>query len=118
MRIHHIALRTSDLDRLERFYVGLLGLPVVARHGTRSIWLELEGTLLMLERAEDGERRIARSTNELLAFSVEPSELPSYVDKLSSAGVVVEASTEFTRYFRDPDGRRIALSHYPRASRA
>jgi hypothetical protein len=27
--------------------------------------------------------------------------------------VVVEHETDFTLYFRDPDGRRVAVSHYP-----
>ena len=36
--------------------------------------------------------------------------------RLASSGIAIEARTEFTLYFRDPDGRRIGLSHYPETS--
>jgi hypothetical protein len=32
---------------------------------------------------------------------------------LSNAGIAIEAETPHTIYFRDPDGRRVALSDYP-----
>ena len=48
MRIHHLALRTRELDRLERFYTGVLKLPVVRRDAGRgSVWLDAGGTIGM-----------------------------------------------------------------------
>jgi hypothetical protein len=45
--------------------------------------------------------------------AVGPSALrASWTARLAAAGVAVEAQTEFTLYFRDPDGRRVALSAY------
>jgi len=117
MRIHHIALRTGDVVRLERFYAGVLGLPVAARQGARSVWLDADGVFVMLEQAADGEPEIAQGTRELVAFGIEAEKLAGCLGNLASAGVEVEARTEHTHYFRDPDGRRVALSHYPHASR-
>ncbi len=118
MRVHHIALRTTDVARLERFYSGVLGVRVRERRGTGSVWLDADGVIVMLERADDGEPGIVADTKELVAFGVEVDELPEALARLAAAGVAVEARTEFTHYVRDPDGRRVALSHYPHAPRA
>jgi catechol 2,3-dioxygenase-like lactoylglutathione lyase family enzyme len=112
MRIHHIAMRTTRIDALERFYVGVLGLKAVRRDGERSVWLSAGDALVMLERAEDGEPAVPRGSMELVAFAVDASEMPERRRVLARAGIVVEARTAFTIYFRDPDGRRVALSHY------
>jgi catechol 2,3-dioxygenase-like lactoylglutathione lyase family enzyme len=112
MRVHHVAMRTSDLGRLEAFYVEVLGFAVV-RRSERSVWLDAEGTLLMLERADDGEPGILPGTKELIAFGIPPEACEDRVRRLRAAGVTVQHETAYTAYFRDPDGRRVALSHYP-----
>jgi glyoxylase I family protein len=57
--IHHLALVVTDLEAMERFYVDVLGLPLVRRWHSgcgeqqRSIWLALgHDAFLALERAE------------------------------------------------------------------
>jgi catechol 2,3-dioxygenase-like lactoylglutathione lyase family enzyme len=112
MRIHHVAFRTADLGRLQAFYVEVLGLPISSRGGTggRSVWLELGDAVLMLERAEDSEPAIPAETRELLAFAVE--DLETWRGRIERAGVRIEAETANTLYFRDPDGRRLAVSVY------
>lgn len=57
--IHHLALVVSDLEAMERFYVGVLGLPLVKRWSSpdntrqRSVWLALgHDAFLALERAD------------------------------------------------------------------
>ena len=117
MRIHHIALRTADVARLERFYVDVLGLPVAARQGDRSVWLDADGVFVMIEKAGDDEPGIVAQTKELVAFGIETDKLAACLAKLAAVGVGVEAHTEYTHYFRDPDGRRVALSHYRHAPR-
>jgi catechol-2,3-dioxygenase len=100
-------MRTRDVARLERFYAGQLGLPVLRRDEARgSVWLDAGGTVLMLERAEAGEPPVAPGSKELLAFAVEDKEP-------WRARVAVEAETAHTLYFRDPDGRSVAVSSYP-----
>lgn len=113
MRIHHVALRTDDLARLQRFYVEALGLAVVRRHGDRSVWLDAGGAIVMLEKREPGEPPIPADSKEMIAFSLEPDRRAASVDRLERAGVAIEARTPYTLYFRDPDGRRIGLSSYP-----
>ena len=113
MRVHHVAFRTGDLPRLEAFYVDALGFAVIQRHGARSVWLDAGGAIVMLETREEGEPPHPSGSKELVAFSIEPDSRALRVARLAKAGVAVEASTEFTLYMRDPDGRRIGLSSYP-----
>lgn len=113
MRVHHLALRTRELARLEAFYSSVLGLAVTKRDGERSLWLDAGGTIVMLERADEGEPAIAAGTKEMIAFAIDPEKRAFYMGRLEAAGVAVEASTSFTLYVRDPDGRRVGLSSYP-----
>ena len=59
----------------------------------------------MLEPAGPGEPAVPRGTMDLVAFAVDDKET-------LRARVDVEAETAHTLYFRDPDGRRVALSDY------
>lgn len=112
MRVHHLAFRTHDLARLEGFYSRLLGMSVRARQ-THGVWLEAGETILMLEQAAADEPTTNAASMELVAFEVGLSEAATVEARLLSAGVTIESRTKFTAYFRDPDGRRIGLSHYP-----
>jgi catechol 2,3-dioxygenase-like lactoylglutathione lyase family enzyme len=107
VRIHHVALRSADVARLERFYAATLGLAVLRRDEARgSVWLDAEGVVLMIERAEPGEALVAEGSMELVAFAVDDKE--AWRDRVGP----VEAETAHTLYFRDPDGRRVAVSDY------
>jgi catechol 2,3-dioxygenase-like lactoylglutathione lyase family enzyme len=112
VRIHHIALRTRDVARLERFYVEVLGLPIMRRDAARgSVWLAASEFVLMLERAQEGEPAVPAGSMELLALSV--ASLDGWRGRLADAGVAIEGETAHTLYFRDPDGRRLGVSDYP-----
>ena len=113
MRVHHLAFRTSDLARLERFYVDAIGLAVVRRDEGRSVWLDAAGAIVMLEQRDHGEPEPTPGAKDMVAFAVAPDTRALCTDRLARAGVVVEASTDFTLYVRDPDGRRVGLSSYP-----
>ncbi len=113
MRLHHLAFRTNDLVRLERFHVDVLGLTVLRRDGERSLWLDAGGTIVMLERAEPDEPPVDAATKELVCFAIGANEHARVAERLQAAGIPVEARTSFTMYFRDPDGRRIGVSSYP-----
>lgn len=114
MRIHHVALRTRDLARLERFYVDVLGLRLEKRNGERGVWLDAGGVIVMLERAGDEEPAPPAGSMELAAaFAIEPGEREAREARLAEAGVAIEARTAYTLYVRDPDGRRVGLSSYP-----
>ncbi len=113
MRLHHLALRTPDLVRLRAFYEGVLGLPVVRETPPRSVWLEAGGAVVMLEASEPGEPGIPSLSREFVAFAIEPGARAAWEARLARAGVAVEARTDHTLYFRDPDGRRVGVSSHP-----
>ncbi|HKA86411.1 MAG TPA: VOC family protein [Haliangiales bacterium] len=103
MKIHHVALAVTDLAAAEAFYVGVLGLTVLSR-GERSLWLDLDGAILMLEL----EGRAGGP--HCLALAIAPSERAAWRARL---GAALEAESRHTLYARDPFGNRIGLSHYP-----
>ena len=112
MRLHHLAFRTGDLARLERFYVEALGLSVV-RRSERGVWLEAGEAVLMLEGRGTGEPAPDPTSMDLVAFAIAREEHAIYMDRLARANITVEGRTAYSIYFRDPDGRRIGLSAYP-----
>lgn len=115
MRLHHLALRCSDLERSVSFYSGLLGLEVLKRHLTeggqlRSVWLRAGETILMLERQLAGTGAEEGSAH-LVAFAVD--DLSDWETRLARAAVPIDARSQWTLYFRDPDGHRVAVTTYP-----
>ena len=112
-RLHHLALRTRELERLLTFYREWLALPIVRDERPRSVWLGIEPHgLLMLERAGPDDPPIPSRSRELVAFAISIDERVATRERLRAAGLL-EGETEHTLYFRDPDGRRVGLSSYP-----
>ncbi len=121
--LHHLALGSADVERLAAFYRDVVGLAELARHldaegALRSIWLNLGGPILMIERTDDAPHRVEGigSGPFLLAFVVSPAERSELEAALVASGQGIEGRTAFTSYSRDLDGNRIAFSHYPDAS--
>ena len=110
--VHHIALRTQNLSRLELFFSEVFRAKVLRRQEQRAVWFQIGTGVLMLEIAEAGEPAVPAGSMELLCFPIEGSDLASFRERLAEAGVAVEAETPFTLYFRDPDGRRLGVSTY------
>jgi catechol 2,3-dioxygenase-like lactoylglutathione lyase family enzyme len=122
LRLHHVALGALDVERVAAFYRDALGLAETARHfeagGTlRSVWLDLGGAILMIERAAAARQPVSGVATGpfLLAFRVDAARRAAFERALAGAGAAVESATEFTAYARDPEGNRIAISHYPAA---
>jgi glyoxylase I family protein len=115
MRVHHLAFRTADVPRLEAFYRDVCGLSPAARPGPagESVWLAADATWVMLEPRGPGEPGVSEGSKDLVAFAIAADERRRFLARLARAGVPVEHETPFTLYFRDPDGRRVAVSHYP-----
>lgn len=120
MRLHHVALGARDVARVAAFYREVFALAEVARHlddegALRSIWLELGGALLMVERTREPGREVegVGSGPFLLAFAIRPEERVALEARLAAAGAPVESRTGYTSYARDPEGNRVAVSHYP-----
>ena len=124
LSLHHLAITVADLALAERFYAGVLGLPVERRwaddHGApRSIWLGLGASaFLAIERfvgevtARDG----AVPGWHCVALAIAPDARTSWRARLADAGFVVERESDFTIYVRDPEQNLVALSHYPDAA--
>ena len=119
--LSHAAVVVTDLERAERFYVDLLGLEVLARHQDaagrpRSIWVRLEGeAFLAIERgAPEAARRVdAGAGHHCLALRVAARDRDAWRERLAQAAIEIERSSDYTLYFRDPDGTLVALSHWP-----
>jgi catechol 2,3-dioxygenase-like lactoylglutathione lyase family enzyme len=121
MRIHHVALQVTDLERARSFYAGLLGF-TVTREQAHALWLDAGGSIVMLERC-DGEGDDAgdhawaspRPGPFVVAFAIAPGERAALRARLIDAGVTIDHESAFTLYVRDPFGARLAFSHYPDA---
>ena len=115
--IHHVALQVIDLPRAEAFYHGALALPVVTRHADaqgqlRSVWLDLgHGTILMLEKASTPHH--VGAGWHLVALTIEPGARTAVEAALAKRQVPITGRTDYSLYVEDPEGNRVAFSHYP-----
>jgi catechol 2,3-dioxygenase-like lactoylglutathione lyase family enzyme len=123
--LHHLALGTRDVARLAHFYIDVLELREVTRHlhangSLRSVWLDLGGSLLMIEASSEPPRRVVGvgAGPFLIAIAVSASERAQFEARVEASGAAIESRSEFTSYARDPDGNRIALSEYPLPNRS
>ncbi|HVP68199.1 MAG TPA: VOC family protein [Anaeromyxobacteraceae bacterium] len=125
--LHHVALRCRDLERCERFYREVIGLEVLRRWpadggGDRSVWLALDGGrgFLALERAESeggGQPADAAPAGwHVVALSISRRDRSRWEDRLAGLGVEIDRKTQWSLFLRDPEGNRLALSHWPEAS--
>ncbi|MRG92101.1 VOC family protein [Polyangium spumosum] len=126
LSVHHLAVVVADLDRAERFYSGVLGLPVQRRWDDdrgqpRSVWLTLGGgAFLALERASTNPRAPNAPRRDdgapglhCLALGIRPDARERLRVTLTQAGFPIERESAYTLYTRDPDGNLIGLSHFP-----
>ena len=120
MRLHHIALGATDVERVASFYEQVLGLAEEKRHfdedgALRSIWLDLGGARLMIERTEVSPVRVdgVGSGPFLVAVGGSDAERSTFERQIEARGGQIEARSEFSSYARDPEGNRVAVSTYP-----
>ncbi len=122
LAVHHLAVVVASLDHAERFYAGVLGLPVLRRWddaegAPRSVWLALGGgAFLAVERAgspTSPRREDLAPGLHCLSLGIRPDEREAWREKLTHAGFPIERESPYTLYTRDPDGNLIGLSHFP-----
>lgn len=112
-RLHHIAIRATDVDRTLEFYTSMLGLGIVRDQRPRSVWLGLaDGAVLMIERRGAGEPEVPVGSLELVAFRVSAAVKATVRERAISVGCF-DGETEHTVYLRDPEGRRLGVSTFP-----
>lgn len=113
MRLNHVTLRVSDLDRSVAFYKLLGFKQLVAADGyARFLCPEGDSTLSIESRGEP-----PRAMGEAITVHFESDRLEALVDELKERGVVFEQGPTDQRYLwreavlRDPDGHRLFLYH-------
>ncbi len=121
--LHHAAVACVDLGRCEAFYRDVLGLAVLRRwpaaggQGDRSVWLSTGAGFLALERAdhpvEEGPFEHVPAGWHVVALAIRRADRGAWERRLAGAGVRLARRTPFSLFFRDPEGNRVALSHWP-----
>lgn len=111
--IGQIALPVSDVDRSERFYADMLGLPKLFRFGSL-VFFDCGGTRLMLEGSA---KAVAAATGVCHYFKVQGIE--GIHGRLQAKGVAFVDEPHLVAkmpdhelwmvFFRDPDGHLLAL---------
>lgn len=113
MRLHHLAFRSGDVPRLVAFYTGIFGFPTQKPFDGRSAWLAIGDGVLMLEAALRGEPEIPRESLECAVFATDVAGRDAFRASCIKNAIPLDGETAFTTYIRDPDGRRVGVSHYP-----
>ena len=76
----------------------------------------------MYKRQVEGRPRLEKEWHDgtpgyfLLALRIGAGERESWETRLREHGIAVHHRTEWTLYFRDPEGNRVGLSHHPDAA--
>ena len=52
-------------------------------------------------------------SNDLIIFGVDQQQKDAMEQQLIKHAVRIEKATDFTTYFRDPEGRKLGISTYP-----
>jgi catechol 2,3-dioxygenase-like lactoylglutathione lyase family enzyme len=98
---------------LVAFYTGIFGFRTQKPFDGRSAWLAVGDGVLMLEVAPPEEPEIPRGTLECTVFATDVAGRDAFRVLCTQNAVPLDGETAFTTYVRDPDGRRVGVSHYP-----
>lgn len=134
-RVDHLTLPVADLLRAERFYVDVLGLPLVQRFDREALarlnpqrvaeFDDGDGPLHLGLRCGEVEldlflsrepRRGPLRPHPHLAFHVRPQDLDCFIDRLRAHGVRVDGPRRLgppgqaSAYFTDPFGNLLELA--------
>jgi catechol 2,3-dioxygenase-like lactoylglutathione lyase family enzyme len=116
-----VALRVSDLARMRRFYVEVLGLDVLGESA--------EGVLFRIAPGYGGHTQVlalfdrgvplsaAQTTLDHLAFTIDRANFEAERRRLEALGLELELRTHAwvhwrSLYFRDPEGNEVELVCY------
>jgi len=116
----HVVLRVTDIDRAEKFYAGLLGLPIMTQYrgnGTKMTFFTLGNhhDFAVMEVTGEGSATGDKAVGlHHVAFKIgtELDELREAKAMLDAAGVACDPiDHEVTKslYFADPDGNGVEL---------
>lgn len=116
--LNHIAIKVKSMGPCLEFYHSILGLKILKENrrtdnSIRSIWLGIGEIILMLEKEEMLYPQIGNTQGfAFIALTIKKEESSAWKKKLELSGIVLEKETEYTMYFRDPEGNQVGLSHF------
>jgi catechol 2,3-dioxygenase-like lactoylglutathione lyase family enzyme len=119
------ALYAGDLDAVEAFYGGVLGLEKITRAGTRHVFYRCGPGVLLIFNPDETE--IPYKVGQLpvpphgargpghLCFRAEAAEIDEWRTRLEAAGIAVESDMQWPQggrsiYFRDPAGNSLEFT--------
>lgn len=115
----HVVLRVTDRERAERFYGGVLGLPLCARldEGGKMAFFTLGNhhDFAVMEVTGDGSSRSESAVGlDHVAFNIGTTldELREAKMKLEAAGIAttpIDHEVTKSLYFKDPDGNGVEV---------
>lgn len=116
LRLDHVTLRSSDFDRCERFYCGILGMRVGPRPAfpMPGRWFYLgDRPVLHVLLAGHGDRATVGSTVD--HFAMRATGLAGFVERSTAAGQAIDlrrqcATGEWQMFISDPDGALVELA--------
>lgn len=121
--VHHAAHICSDVERTVRFYVEVLGFPLVEMfenrdyQGSTHFFFDIgNGNTLAyfdLPGLDLGEYREVLGGHHHLAISMEPAQWEAARARLDAAGIAYAHVSGSSLYFGGPDGERLELISDP-----
>src|SRR6266850_1715489 len=119
VRIGHVHLKVSDLERSLKFYCGVLGFEMMARSGTEAAFISAGGYHhhigLNTWESKDGSPPPPRSTGlyHLAILYPDRATLADALRRLLAAGVELDGAADHgvseALYLRDPDKNGVEL---------
>ncbi|MHB1356473.1 MAG: VOC family protein [Anaerolineae bacterium] len=116
-RIHHIAIKASDLVQAKEFYTETLGFPIVARiPNTETVFIDIGGTTIELSAGKPNE--VAACSCGLIHLAFEVPDVDATYAELVTKGIQFHITPRNfgdirLAFFRGPDGVELELFNSP-----
>lgn len=119
------AIYADDLDAAEAFYGGLVGLERAQRLGARHVFYHVGASMLLIFNPDETERPPGKTDLPVpphgargpghVCFAMTRDEISAMRDRLSQAGVAVDAEFDWPNgahslYVRDPAGNSVEFA--------
>lgn len=103
--LHHISLKTRDLEKTEHFYTDVLGLKVAFRVPPKRVFLSSPGATDLLDFVKSNRKISPAQGLDHFGFKVSKASLKQIKKRLKENRVKIEGHRgQESVYFRDPNG--------------